>query len=186
MEVPRQRATNTQLALEEVLWPPWTATSLRWHRYEDENGVAFDVDRRDTFLDANIQRSFIYKHVGEADRTLYKVVTANHPRAGDLFMTIDYSPEEAFERTITGCRCLVIAVTYTQPPRPPTLAELIGPPPKGVAPLDQFCEVLLLEAEALRKPHSSSTLKKSAKLVHIYLGECNCGRQILTMVERGG
>ena len=125
-------------------------------------------------------------HVGKGGRcTRYKIASVKHPRIRQLVDAIDYSPNETFERTITGCRCLVLTVAYFPPPRPPTLAELIGPPPKGVAPLDQFCEVLLLEAEALRKPHSSSTLKKSAKLVHIYLGERNCGRQILTMVERG-
>lgn len=39
----------------KVLEPPWHASFLRWHWYEDERGVIF-VDRRDTSYDAEANR----------------------------------------------------------------------------------------------------------------------------------
>ena len=53
---------STQLTLEEMLKPPWTANSRRWQRYENESGVIL-YDRRDTVYDAeaNYHRPNIYQ-----------------------------------------------------------------------------------------------------------------------------
>ncbi len=84
-----------------------TATFLRWHRYEDEDGVVF-ADQRDNFYDASSNRhhSTCYEQVQAGGRTRYQICTIGHPRFGQRFDVIDYSPNETFDRTITGCRCL--------------------------------------------------------------------------------
>ncbi len=55
---------NTQLTLEEVLDPPWTATHRRWHRCEEKD-IVFFFDRSDCFNHAhnNIEWPTVYQQV---------------------------------------------------------------------------------------------------------------------------
>ena len=113
------RTPNTKLTLEEVLEPPWTATLRRRHRLEKESGVIF-MDRSNTVHDAEAGYTWapLNQQGSLGGRTLYKIVTANHPRSGQLLNAID-SPEVTFERTITRCRYLVLTVTYNMPASAP-------------------------------------------------------------------
>ena len=58
------------------------------------------------------------------------------------------------------------------PPPPPTLTELVSPPPAGVAPLDQFREALLQLDDALGRPHEPRILSSTnAELLLAYRRE---------------
>ena len=104
---------NTHLQFEEVRVSPWTATFRRWHQCEDETGVVFS-DRRDTVFDAerNIHIPTHYRQVKSRGRTFYAIINSNHNRFNRFVDTIDYSPDATFERTVTGCRCIVLVVAY--------------------------------------------------------------------------
>jgi hypothetical protein len=75
-------------------------------------------------------------------------------------------------------------------PRLLPLADRIGPPPEGIAPLDQFREALLLTAEANGRPPNATTLQRSnAELLQLYQHEHGGGyheQRIRAMVEFGG
>lgn len=61
------------------------------------------------------------------------------------------------------------ALDATPPPRLRMLAELVGLPPAGVAPLDQFSAALLLCDEARGHPPDQQTLERSnAELLRYY------------------
>ena len=61
-------------------------------------------------------------------------------------------------------------------PRLVPLADRIGPPPEGVAPLDHFREALLLTAEANGRPPNATTLQRTnAELLQLYQHEHDGG-----------
>ena len=74
---------KTQLSLEEVQEPPWTATFIQWRRYEDKDGVIF-ANRQDTVYDAtsDIHKPTSYRQVQAGGRTCYRIVTIGQPRFG--------------------------------------------------------------------------------------------------------
>jgi hypothetical protein len=124
--VDKDESIYAQATLNEVLEPPWTATSRRWHQYEDESGVIV-VDRRDTVHDAesNIYLPADHLPVVRCGRTHAKPDRHSQPAARcQLVNTINYSPDESFESTITGCRCLVLTVTYDMPAGPAASAPM--------------------------------------------------------------
>lgn len=110
---------TTEVSLEAVRKPPRIANFRRWHWYEEADGRPRFTDRRDTVFDAraNQYRPSIYLQVDAGrGRTRYHIITRGHPRKGELVDAIDYSPEETFDRIVTGCRFLDLTVTQTLPP----------------------------------------------------------------------
>ena len=75
-------------------------------------------------------------------------------------------------------------------PPPPTLAEPVGPPPAGVAPLDQFRAALLRLDETWGRPPSPYYLKHTnTKLLRYFRHEQADGAhevRIRMMVDHGG
>ena len=76
------------------------------------------------------------------------------------------------------------------PLRLATLTEFVGPPPAGVAPLDQIREAMLLSDEATERPPNAGALERTNNdLLRYYRHEADGGyreQNIRTMVDRGG
>jgi hypothetical protein len=119
-------------------------------------------------------------------RERFKVLTLRHPLKGQLVDAIDFSPDETFNRTVAGCRCLIYSVTYLPPSPAPryaagvalrggvlaTMDELVGPPPANVAPINQFREVVLVCDEACGLQHRARNRQlSSAELLRDFLLE---------------
>lgn len=109
----------TQLTHNEELEPPWTATFLRWERWTSRDGLPRFNDRLFPLYDAtsNIHQSTGYAPVpgnSRPDRCMIAHPPC-HPRYHQLVDAIDYYPDATFERTFTGCRCLVLTVSYVPP-----------------------------------------------------------------------
>ena len=76
--------------------------------------------RRGTVYEAetNCQQPIIYQQVNRGARTCCGIVSPrSQPRAGQFVDAINYSPDETFDRTVTGCRCLILVVTCAAPPQ---------------------------------------------------------------------
>jgi hypothetical protein len=82
------------------------------------------------------------------------------------------------------------AVALRGLPRHWRLTELVGPPPAGVAPLDQFREALMLTNEANGRPPGLGFLQRTnAVLLQLYRHQAEGGyheRRIRAMVDRCG
>ena len=68
-----------------------------------------------------------------------------------------------------------------------TMGEMVGSPPNGVAPLNQFCEAWLLACEAMGVYRCAPSSNAEVLQEHMRVGDSHYYLQrIRTMVERGG
>ena len=80
----------------------------------DEYHVFF-CDRSYTIYaaDENIHFSTTYRQLQVGGRKRYEICAPpNHQRRGKFVKAIGYSSDRIFDRTITGCRCIVLNVAY--------------------------------------------------------------------------
>lgn len=69
------------------------------------------------------------------------------------------------------------------------MTELIGPPPDGAAPLDQFCAVLLLNDQAAGRPPNELFERINDQLLQFFREKFDNGRSgmfIREMIDCGG
>ena len=144
---------NTQLHFKEILVSPWNATFRRWHRYDDGTGVIF-IDRRETVYDSarNIHIPTIYRQINLRGRVRYIPITPNHHRFNQVVNTIKYSPYATFQRTVTGCRCIVLTVAYRM------TGDQLHTGPSTIEPIDAGSSVVASLSAAARGSRGSATV----------------------------